>query len=292
MKKILSFTVLLGIIVLLTGCWPGEVTTITDINRDGSGTKTYELVVWLSGTNFDDPDEDEGKGAIDNDKYIVGDGVEAIQTWLEANAPDWATISRDDRVVEGLDAKVFVLSYDFTDFDDYLAKYAELVNLSPTLSWDDFDETEIPSLVTEEVEVDGAKVERVTYTESLVMVQASIDWAIQGIFNDDSVFDEADLVGFIGAGDISKVAGVIVNLGEESTLTEYRYYDADIAEGQQDLEGNELYGKVVYPSGDADGLFIVHDDVELPSNTLLFVGIGVVAVLAVAGVVLFVTKRK
>ena len=125
-------------------------------------------------TNPDDPAGTEGKGAVLNDKHIDG-GVIAIQTWLEENAPDFITVH--DAKVEGYH-RIFTMSYEFKDFDDFLTKYQTLVNLSPTLSWDDFDASELPTLV-----VSGGFTKTLTFKESKAIVDASLDWAIDGIWN-------------------------------------------------------------------------------------------------------------
>jgi hypothetical protein len=273
-KKVLMLVVFLGVALVLTGCWPAEVGVTTTFNADGSGERTIVIDIMddtLSDDpigNPDDPDGDEGKGAVVNDKHITG-GLPAIQTWLEENAPDFITV--EDSYTDGYH-RYFVMSYSWTDFDDFITKYQTLVNLSPTLSWDDFDEEELPTL-----ETSGLYTKEMTFTESRVLVVASLDWAVDGIWND--IYDEADLAGFVTKADISVLAGykVVIN---ESEFEEAAYYDPDAADGDE-YTGVRVF--VESESFETTGEF---------SSTGMVIGTVVVGVLVVAGAVFAVMKFK
>lgn len=265
MKKLLALIVLLAFAFVLNACWPGEITVETSFNADGSGTRYIILDVMddtLSTTpitNPDDPAGTEGKGAVLNDKHIDG-GVIAIQTWLDENAPDFITVH--DAKVEGFH-RIFTMSFDFDSFDDFLDKYEQLVNLSPTLSWDDFEANELPTL-----EVSGGFTKTLTFKESKVLVDAMLDWAIDGIYN--SIYNEADLAGFVTKADISVLANYSVTINE-GKVEELREYDATAVDG-------DFTGKVI---------FVESEDFEVTGSffnvTLLIIVILGVAVVGVGG---------
>lgn len=273
MKKKLAFLVVLIFTVFaLTACWPGEVgvtTTFTD--KDGAGTRVIVLDVMddtLSATpitNPDDPDGTEGKGAVINNKHIDG-GLVAIQTWFEENAPTFVTV--EAMRTEGYH-RYFTLSYSFTDFNDFLDKYAQLVNLSPTLAWDDFSAAEKPTW-----SCDGTTC---TFTESKDVVNASLDWAIDGIFNDIYLAD--DLAGYVGKADISVLANYKIVMGED-TYEELQHYDATAADG-------DSTGKMIFVTSDSFTL-----TTEYPSYTGLIIGIVSGVVVVGGGLTAFFLLRK
>lgn len=272
-KKILALVVMIGLVFSLTGCWPGEIGVSTVFNADGSGTRTIVLDVMddtLSTTpiiNPDDPDGTEGKGAVVNDYHITG-GLIAIQTWLEDNAPDFITV--EAATVEGYH-RYFTMTYTWTDFDDFLAKYETLVDLSPNLSWSDFDATEKPVL-----ETTGLYKKTLSFTESRAIVEASLDWAIDGIWND--IYDASDLEGFVTKADITVLAGYKVEIGE-GVVEEVGAYDATAVDG----EGT---GAMVYVESDSftvEGVF---------NNVTMIVVTIVVGVAAVGGAVFAFLRFK
>jgi hypothetical protein len=277
MKKVRKYLVLVLMAVLalsLTACWNGEIGVVTTFNADGSGTRTITLDVMddtLSDTaitNPDDPDGTEGKGAVLNDKYIDG-GVLAIYTWLEDNSPSFITVEPAE--VDGYH-RYFTLRYDFDDFDDFLDKYEQLVNLSPNLNWSDFDDSEKPSL-----EIEGGFTKTLTFSESKAIVEASLDWAIDGIWND--IYVEGDLAGFVTKADIAVLAGYTVNIGEES-IEELSYYDPDAEDG--DSTGAMVY--VESTDFDLSGSF---------TNTGLIIGLSIAVVVVIgAGVFAFIKFKK
>jgi len=222
-KKLLAVVFALLAVFALTGCWYGEigVETVFD-GKDGGGTRTFILDVMddsLSATpiiNPDDPDQTEGKGAVINSTHIDG-GVAAIQTWLDENAPAFITVAA--MRTEGYH-RYFTLSFTFDDFDDFLAKYAQLVDLSPTTAWTDFDAAEKPTWTCE-----GSTC---TFTETKDTLQASIDWAIAGIYDD--IYLEADLAGWVTKDDISVLANYKVTIGE-TVYTELQHFDPAAADG-------------------------------------------------------------
>jgi len=172
-KKVFLLVAVFALLLTLTGCWPGEVQVDTKINTDGSGTRTYILSVFDDSlqtepiTNLDDPDGTEGKGAIINSIHITG-GVSEIQTWLEDNSPEWMTV--EEMKTKG-NQRIFTLSYDFADFEEFLLRYEQLVNLSPNTSWSDFDAEELPTF-----ECSGLLTKKCTFTETTTLVNASFDW--------------------------------------------------------------------------------------------------------------------
>ncbi len=272
MKKLLSLLVVVALVLTLSGCWSGEIAVDTVINEDGSGTRTIVLAVMddtLSTdpiTNPDDPDGTEGKGAVINNQHITG-GLPEIQTWLEANSPTWMTV--EEMETDGI-YRNFTLTYDFTDFDDFLAKYEELVDLSPNLAWTDFAEDEQPTLVC-----DGTYKVNCTFNESIDLVNASLDWAVDGIWND--IYDEATLAGWVGKGDISVLANYTVTLGDQ-TVEELQFYDPDAIDG----EGT---GATVYPQGNWE---VAAEFTGVTAITLTVLGAAVV----VGGAVFAVIKFK
>jgi hypothetical protein len=272
-KKILALVVMIGLVFSLTGCWPGEIGVTTVFNADGSGTRTIVLDVMddtLSDVpiiNPDDPEQDEGKGAVINNKHITG-GLLEIQTWLEDNSPDFITV--EDATVEGYH-RYFTMTYSWTDFDDFLAKYEQLVNLSPNMSWSDFDDSEKPTL-----ETSGLYTKTVSFSESRAIVEASLDWAIDGIWND--IYDEADLAGFVTKADITVLAGYRVEIGEAVT-EELGAYDPDAVDG--DGTGAMVY--VESENFSVEGQF---------GNIGMVIGTIILGVAVVAGAVFAVIKFK
>ena len=274
-KRILTIVVMLMLVFALTGCWAGEIGVTTVFNSDGSGTRTIVLDVMddtLSTDpiiNLDDPDEEEGKGAIINDYHITG-GLLEIQTWLDENAPDFITV--EAATVEGYH-RYFTMTYSWDDFDDFLAKYETLVDLSPNMDWDDFDATEKPTLT-----IEGFYKKTLTFTESKNVVEASLDWAIDGIWN--SIYDAADLAGFVTKADISVLSGYTVEIGDDK-VEELAYYDPDALEGDGVTTGVRV--QVESESFTISSVF---------TNTGMIIGTIVVAVAIIGGAVFFVLKAK
>lgn len=274
MKKFLLVVVTFGFIFALSGCWNGEISVDTVIEKDGSGSRTITLAV-LDDTlstdpiiNPDDPDQTEGKGAVINNKHITG-GLSEIQTWLDANSPTWMTVN--DMRVDGV-TRYFELTYSFTDFDDYMAKYKELVNLSPNQDWSDFDETEIPSFVCS-----GTLKVTCEYKESIDIVNASLDWAINGIYTD--IYDEDDLAGYVTKADISTLANYKLTV-DGKTVESISAYDAEAKDGDAGT------GAVVYPTGPSWTL-----TTEFTNVTAVIVT-GVLSVVVIAGAVVAIIKFK
>ncbi len=276
MKKVLGLLMLVVVGLVLTACWPGEVSVETTFNAKGGGTRVITLDVMddLLSTdpiiNPDDPKEEEGKGPVLNDKHIDG-GVKEIGVWLKANAPDFITVTEK---TEGYH-RYFILTYDFKDFDDFLAKYKTLVNLSDVITWDDFSKDEQPTL-----KVSGGFKKEVVYEESKDILMASLDWALTGIWND--IYNEADLAGFVNKEDIIQLAGYKVTIGSDEYKLE-RHYDENAPDG-------EFTGKVI---------FVEETDFKatgtLNNTTLLIlVIVGGLVVLAAAGfgVKVLLAKKK
>ncbi len=273
-KRILTLVVMLAAVLALTGCWPGEIGVTTIFNADGSGSRTIVLDVMddtLSDDpiiNPDDPDQTEGKGAVINSTHIDG-GVPAIQTWLEENAPDFITVEAME--TEGYH-RYFTLTYSWEDWEDFLAKYEQLVDLSPTTSWSDFDDSELPALT-----VEGFFHKTVTFSESRAVVEASLDWAIDGIWND--IYLEADLAGWVTKADISVLAGYTVEISDQM-YEELAYYDPNAADGDTNTGVR---------------VFVESDDFELSgtfTNVAAIVGVILGGVVVAAGAAFAIIKLK
>lgn len=234
-RKILLLAVMAVFGLLLNACWPAEVGVETTFsNSRGGGTRVI-LIDIMDDTlsedpipNPEDPEGTKGKGAVVNDWHIDG-GLGAIQTWLEENAPTWMTIEEVE--IDGVH-RIFKMSYDFNSFDDFLEKYEELVNMSPTMSWEDFAEDELPTWT---VETEGDE-KIATYTESFVILQASLDWAVDGIWND--IYNEQNLAGYVDKASIWEIANYRLTINEES-YEELSHYDEERPDG-------EFFGKIVF----------------------------------------------
>jgi len=275
-KRISLLSLSLLFVFIMAGCWNGEVFVDTTFEMDGSGERIFQLTV-LDDTlstetilNPDDPDGVSDKGPVINNKHIV-DGIPAIQTWLEENAPDFITVH--DMETDGI-KRIFTLSFTWDDFDEFLDKMQQLVDASPVLSWDDFDADELPSF-----EVSGTINQTATFTESRVIVDAALDWAIDGIFND--IYDADDLAGFVDKGDIAILADYRVTLNGE-VVEERMHYDPDLEDPNDDLNT----GLVVYPSEDA---YTVSSEA---TNMGLVSGIIALGVVIIGGTVGFIVFKK
>ncbi|MDD3113900.1 MAG: hypothetical protein PHP61_03645 [Candidatus Izemoplasmatales bacterium] len=274
-KKLAMIFALLLAVFTLTGCWYGEigVDTVFD-TKAGGGTRTIVLDVMddtLSTTPIPNPDDPEGvesKGAVINNKHITG-GLPAIQTWLEENAPDFITV--EAMTTDGYH-RYFTMTYTFDDFDDFLDKYELLVDLSPTMDWDDFDAEDKPTWTCS-----GSTC---TFSESKDIVNATMDWAVDGIYND--IYNADDLTGYVTKNDISVLANYTLTIGEEE-YEELQHFDPAAVDG--DGTGKMIY--VTSPTLELSG--------ELPMSTGIIVLI-VAGVVVVAGgvvvLVLFLGKKK
>lgn len=278
MKRKLAFLSIMAFTMVLSACWSGEIGVDTVMDADGAGHRDFYVVVYdesLSDTpiiNPNDPDGAKGNGPVLNVQHIEG-GIPAIQDWLEDNTPAFLEVL--PMRTEGVQ-RIFTVRMTFDSFEDFLGQYEQLVDLSPNLSWSDFTDAEKPTLTT--VEEDGLS--KVTLTESNVILQASFDWAIDGIYN--SIFLEASLAGFVDKTSLSQFATYNLTLGEE-TLNIVSEYDPAV------VDSNGRLGQIVYIDQPS---FTLTSTTELPAmNTLLFVLIGA-AVVAVAGGAYFFTKKK
>ena len=278
MKRKLTFLSIMAFTLILSACWSGEIGVDTVMDKDGAGHRDFYVVVYddtLSTEpiiNPNDPDGAKGNGPVLNDQHIDG-GIVAIQDWLETNSPSFLEVL--PMRTEGVQ-RIFTVRMTFDSFEDFLRQYEQLVDLSPNLSWSDFTAAEKPTLTT--VEEDGMS--KVTLTESRVILEASFDWAIDGIYN--SIFLEANLAGFVDKTSLSQFATYNLTLGEES-LNIISEYNPTV------VDSNDRMGQVVYID---QAVFTLTSATELPAmNTLLFVLIGA-AVVAVGGGAYLLTKKK
>ena len=279
MRKALSVLTIIAISLIRAGCWPGEIGVSTVLDVNGAGHRDYRLVVYddsLSTEPIANPNNPEGTkalGDVFNDKHIDG-GVEAIQDWLETNAPVFLEVLPME--TEGVQ-RIFTVRMTFTSFDDFLAQYEDLVDLSPNLSWADFTDEEKPTLVT--TEADGMTT--VSFEESQVLLEASMDWALDGIYN--SIFQEADLAGFLDKTSITEFATYDVELGTE-TYSIVSEYDPDVENSDGTL-GSIQFIDV--------GEFAVGYSFETPfAFTPLLIGLIVAGAALLVGGVVFIVKKK
>ena len=280
MKRTLLMAVMLVITLLLSACWPGEINVTTVMDENGAGHRDFIVVVYDDSLsedpipNPDDPDGTKGNGPVLNDKHVVG-GVEALQTWLEDNAPSFMEVLPME--TEGLQ-RIFTMRITFESFEEFLSLYEQIVNLSPTLSWDDFTDAEKPTLEV----VEGDDTTTVTFTESKVLLEAAFDWFIDGVYND--IYDEADLAGFVDKASISEFAEVNLTLGDQ-TLEITSEYDATID------NGDGTTGAVSFVDEESFELVYTFDNPEEPMNNTLFILI-TIGLVALVGVVAAVTLKK
>lgn len=276
MKRLLLLAVFAVFSLMLTACWPAEVGFETTFsNANGAGTRVIIIDIMddkLSAQaipNPEDPNGTKGKGAVVNDWHING-GLDAIQTWLEENSPEWMTI--EPVSTDGYH-RYFKMSYSFKDFDDFIAKYEELVNMSPTMSWSDFDEDEKPVW---KVETNGLK-KNVTFTESFALIAASLDWAVDGIYND--LYNAQSLAGWVGKPDIWAIANYTLEINGE-TYEEFRRYDTSRPDG-------ENMGKIVFVESEKFTLGAEFSN----SGLLVIIVLGAVVVIAAAGFIVLKKKK-
>ena len=275
MKKASALALLVLVALLLTSCWPGEVEVSTTFKANGSGTRVIIVDIMddtLSAQaipNPEDPQGTKGKGAVVNNWHING-GLIAIQTWLQENAPSWMKV--EPVAVDGVH-RYFRMSYDFSSFDDFLTKYQTLVNLSPNVSWNDFDADEKPQW---KVETSGFT-RTITFTESRDIVLASLDWAVDGIYND--LYNVQNLAGFVGKSDIWTLANYRVSLGDQS-YEELRIYDETRPDG-------ENRGKIVFVESAS---FTV--SASFMNTVLLIIVIAAVVVLVAVALFFLLRKKK
>jgi hypothetical protein len=217
--------------------------------------------------NPEDPEKNKGKGPVINNWHING-GLLAIQTWLKENSPNWITVH--EPTVDGVH-RYFRMSYAFSDFNDFTAKYKTLVDLSPNLSWDDFDADEKPRW---EVSSSGFK-RIVRFSESRDLVAASLDWAVDGIYKD--LYNAQNLAGLVGKENIWSFANYRLTIGDQS-YEELKHYDRSRPDG-------EKFGKIVVVESATLSLAASF------TNTGLLVGI-VLSILIIAALGVFLLARK
>ncbi|GEM_PF-795229 len=280
-RKVTLVSMLLLFVFVLTGCWQGEVFVDTTFNADGSGERIFQLTVYDDTLadeaipNPEDPTGEKGHGPVINDKHIVG-GLPAMQTWFEENAPDFMEV-HDMETDEENYLRIYTLSFAFDDFDEFLERMETLVNLSPVMSWEDFDADELPAM-----ECDGMFfTETCTFTESREIVEASLDWAIDGIWND--IYDADDLEGFVEKGDIAVFADYRTTVFD-STYEEMGHYDPDA----EDPDHPDIGGLYVYV--DSDFFEVVGERTNSAGISIVVAGAIIVIGLAVGAVYIFKLK--
>jgi len=143
---------------------------------------------------------------------------------------------------------------------------------TPNLSWADFEENEKPTW-----DCEGTINKACTFKESKVIVEASLDWAIDGIFTD--IYDADDLEGYVTKADIAKLANYTLIVGD-TKIEDLQTFDPTAV----DDEAKGYTGKVVYVQNDE---WEATD--EFTNTTLIVVMIG--AAVVVLGVGAFAVTR-
>src|SRR3989339_313437 len=162
----------------------------------------------------------------------------------------------------------------------------DTLSTEPITNPDDPEGTEGKGAVLNDKHIDGGVIAIQTWLEEnapdfitvhKATVDASLDWAIDGIYN--SIYNEADLAGFVTKADISVLANYSVTINEGS-VEELRTYDAAAADG-------DFTGKVIFVESEN---FEVTG--EFFNTTLLIIVILGVAVVGVGGFFVFKKIKK
>lgn len=163
---------------LLTACTAIKVGGSFTLNEDGSGSRVIEGLI----SKTDESVNAEGLPDAVSRNFLKIHGAE-LQTWLQttytekvADSESWLTIAVDDTAA---DFEKIRLSFDFTSFDDYLAKMGQLAQ---------FGAAELPStykaptFVTDD---DGIS----TYTETPSVLKTIFGSLLDAVMADETVFD-------------------------------------------------------------------------------------------------------
>lgn len=258
----------------LSSCWQAEVEVSTSFELNGSGRREIVIDIiddTLSAEPIPNPEDVErkkGKGPVVNNWHIEG-GLSAIHVWLVENSPSWLKV-HDERV-EGVH-RYFMLSFEYTDFKDFLMKYESLVNLSPTVKWEDFSVEERPRWEAAR----SGLMKKVRFYETQETLIASLDWIAEGIFND--IYRPQTLAGLITKDSIWDLAKYKLRIGDES-FEELSRYD------EKRPDGNK-FGKIVYV--ESDSFFLETSTIDIIMLLSLF---GLAIVLALATIILLKSIR-
>ena len=226
-RKILLGFVLTVFAFLLAACWNGEVKVETTFNNIGGGERIITFDV-IDESLSDEPILKRDKtGNVENNQYIEG-GVIALQAWFEANAPEILTVHPME--TDGY-YRYFTLSYTFESWQDFLAKYEILVNASPEeYTWNAFLPEQLPTMT-----VVGKKV---TIKDSRDVLKASLDWAVDGIYNSIYKKDVQGAANHKNA--IYDLFNITMHLGTQNYELE-NYYDDGLEEMVRPVSNTEFY---------------------------------------------------
>lgn len=262
MKKLSRlFILVFAISILLTGCWKGDISSDTTMNKGGEGTKTLTMELLK-----DDQPKPDGKGNVDDNSQFFKGGFPALATWLQTHVPEGYKVD----VKEEATKYVYSITYSFKDINEYNEKTKKLIGDAK------YEELGLkPSTLTEEEAKDsnGKNAYKLTFTENKDVLYASAAWAVEGIFNDTNLFDpDPHKTGAIGMTDIYQLKSIKLKIGDA-----VKEFDLTKDENAS-LTEVALSGFVAKPV----------------DNTPMYIGIGaaVVVIAAVLAVVVLKKKKK
>ncbi|MCM0647303.1 LPXTG cell wall anchor domain-containing protein [Clostridium swellfunianum] len=206
MKKFSFVAILMLVLLTFAGCWNGEAKSNASITSEkGKGSKTISFTILK-----DHVKKPDGNGTVeDNSKYFPK-GIGAVTTWLKSNVPAGFDIT----FAEKADYYLYTLSYSFNDIADYNAKTKALAGAN----WAKYALQDATLTASEK---DGGY--EVTFKESGKTTEASIKWALDGIFKNSQIFDpragkpDAEPV---TEDTIFKVMSETVKVGEKATTVQ------------------------------------------------------------------------
>ncbi|MCM0647309.1 hypothetical protein NBE98_02835 [Clostridium swellfunianum] len=260
MKKLSRLIVLIFVVsMLLTGCWKGDISSDTAMNRGGEGTKT--ITMELLKDNQPKPD---GKGNVEDNSQFFKGGFPALAAWLQKNVPEGFKVD----VKEEATKYVYSITYSFKDINEYNEKTKKLIGNAK------YEELGLkPSTLNEEEAKDsnGKKAYKLTFTESKDVLYASSAWAVEGIFNDTNLFDpDPHKTGAIGMTDIYQLKSIKLKIGDTTK-------DFDLTkEENASLTEVSLAGFAAKPA----------------DKTPLYIGIGAAVIVVIAVLTVIASKKK
>ena len=203
MKKISIVAMLMFVLLTFAGCWNGEAKSNTTITSEkGKGTKSITFTILK-----DHVKKPDGNGNVDDNSKYFPKGIGAVTTWVKSNVPAGFDIT----FAEKADYYLYTLTYSFNDIADYNAK-------TKTLAGSNFAKYGLTDATLTSTEKSDSY--DVTFKESGKTTEASIKWAMDGIYKNSQIFDpragkpDADPV---TVETIFKVMSETVKVGGKST---------------------------------------------------------------------------
>ncbi len=172
-KLTLMLSLVMVVIILLTGCQAALVDSNVTLNADGSGTKTITLAIYADDAILAGEENVEEPGTVgNNSKYLLVTGDALI-----AKIKSYSALE-DLAVTSATEGKIttVTLSYSFSSIDDYTAKTKKLAK-------DDADKIVAPTYTKND---DGTY----TYKESTENTQYSLDNLFKTLYNDPEAFSK------------------------------------------------------------------------------------------------------